>query len=283
LNNFYPKLQVVFPKHLGQVSLDSFYRAINKVQRSLIRTDADEVTYNLHVMIRFDLELAMLEGKLAIKDLPAAWNARYQSDLGVAPREQRQARLVEGRIALERHRVGARVDEAEQLARFALELNPNYGRGYIALANSIFVRGDAYLAEAQAHYEEALALPAQPHAAFIAEKAHLGLGQVLLKRYLLAQEVASPYAHEYATEAAGHYQFVIDSIAPQPLPDPARLERLAQAYLGLGELERQQEIATAADRFCRVLALSQNAVTRQLAVEALGKLDVACAGNATAP
>ncbi len=82
----YPKLQAVFPEQLGDVTLDQYYRAINKVQRSLIRTEADEVTYNLHVMIRFDLELQMLEGTLAIKDLPDAWHARYQSDLGlVAP------------------------------------------------------------------------------------------------------------------------------------------------------------------------------------------------------
>jgi carboxypeptidase Taq len=53
------------------------------VENSLIRTDADEVTYNLHVMIRFDLELQMLEGELAIKDLPEAWHARYDSDLGI--------------------------------------------------------------------------------------------------------------------------------------------------------------------------------------------------------
>jgi carboxypeptidase Taq len=55
------------------------------VDRSLIRTDADEITYNLHVMIRFDLELDLLEGKLAVKDLPAAWNNRYLNDLGVTP------------------------------------------------------------------------------------------------------------------------------------------------------------------------------------------------------
>ena len=81
---YYPRLQKTFPRQLGGVSLDAFYRAINKVERSLIRTEADEVTYNLHVIIRFDLELAMLEGKLAIKDLPDAWHARYQSDIGVA-------------------------------------------------------------------------------------------------------------------------------------------------------------------------------------------------------
>ena len=51
----------------------------------MIRTDADEVTYNLHVMIRFDLEMEMLEGKLAVKDLPEAWNARYLKDLGIIP------------------------------------------------------------------------------------------------------------------------------------------------------------------------------------------------------
>lgn len=81
--HFYPQLQAEFATQLGDVPLDRFYRAINKVQRSLIRTDADEVTYNLHVMLRFDLELALLEGSLEVKDLPEAWNARYASDLGM--------------------------------------------------------------------------------------------------------------------------------------------------------------------------------------------------------
>jgi carboxypeptidase Taq len=82
--HFYPKLQTVFPTQLGQTLPDTFYRAINKVGRSLIRTDADEVTYNLHVIIRFGLELELLEGKLAVRDLAEAWRARYQSDLGIA-------------------------------------------------------------------------------------------------------------------------------------------------------------------------------------------------------
>lgn len=86
---FYPQLQAVFPTQLGSTSLDSFYRAINKVERSLVRTDADEVTYNLHVMIRFDLELALLEGKLAVRDLPEAWHARYLSDLGIKAPDDR--------------------------------------------------------------------------------------------------------------------------------------------------------------------------------------------------
>jgi len=90
---FYPRLQATFPDRLRAVTLDAFYRAINKVQRSLIRTDADEVTYNLHVMIRFDLELQMLEGALAVKDLPEAWHARYQADLGLSAPDDRDGVL----------------------------------------------------------------------------------------------------------------------------------------------------------------------------------------------
>ncbi len=80
---YYSQLQDVFPENLNDVSLDAFYRGINKVSKSLIRTDADEVTYNLHVMIRFDLSTQLLEGTLEVKDLPEAWNGRYQSDLGL--------------------------------------------------------------------------------------------------------------------------------------------------------------------------------------------------------
>jgi carboxypeptidase Taq len=90
---FYPRLQQVFPDQLGAVSLDTFYRAVNKVSRSLIRTDADEVTYNLHVIIRFGLELDLLEGKLAVRDLPEAWRERYAADLGVTPPDDRDGVL----------------------------------------------------------------------------------------------------------------------------------------------------------------------------------------------
>ncbi len=86
---FYPALQKAFPTQLGDVPIDTFYRAINKVERSLIRTDADEVTYNLHVMLRFDFEMDMLEGKLAVKDLPEAWNERFKQDLGIAPADDK--------------------------------------------------------------------------------------------------------------------------------------------------------------------------------------------------
>ena len=73
--------------------IDAFYRAINKVERSLIRTDADEVTYNLHVMLRFDFELDLLEGKLAVKDLPEAWRERFQADFGIVPPDDRDGVL----------------------------------------------------------------------------------------------------------------------------------------------------------------------------------------------
>lgn len=85
---FYPRLQAYFPQQLQGVSLDTFYRAINKVERSLIRTDADEVTYNLHVMLRFELELELLEGNLAVEDLAEAWNERYRRDLGITPPDE---------------------------------------------------------------------------------------------------------------------------------------------------------------------------------------------------
>lgn len=82
---FYPQLQAAFPAQFGNISPDTFYRAINKVERSLIRTDADEVTYNMHVMMRFEFELLMLEGKLAIRDLPDAWDETITRDIGATP------------------------------------------------------------------------------------------------------------------------------------------------------------------------------------------------------
>jgi carboxypeptidase Taq len=86
---FYPKLQAKFPEQLNKVPLETFYRAVNKVQRSLIRTEADEVTYNLHVMIRFDIELALLEGNLLVRDLPEYWHARYNADMGMRAPDDR--------------------------------------------------------------------------------------------------------------------------------------------------------------------------------------------------
>jgi carboxypeptidase Taq len=90
---FYPELQKTFPEQLEDVSLETFYRAVNKVERSLIRADADEVTYNLHIMLRFDFELQMLEGKLAVKDLPEVWHERFQADFGLRAPDDRDGVL----------------------------------------------------------------------------------------------------------------------------------------------------------------------------------------------
>ena len=80
-----PDLNAAFPA-LGNPSLDTFYRAINKVRPSFIRVEADELTYNLHVLIRFELECAILTRELDVADLPEAWNAKYTEYLGVTPR-----------------------------------------------------------------------------------------------------------------------------------------------------------------------------------------------------
>ena len=92
-STFIPQLQSTFPDQLGSVPLGTFHRAINKVERSLIRTNADEVTYNLHVMLRFDLELALLEGNLEIRDLPNAWRERFDSDFGIVPPDDKDGVL----------------------------------------------------------------------------------------------------------------------------------------------------------------------------------------------
>jgi carboxypeptidase Taq len=80
---FYPRLQKAFPGQFGNVELDAYYGAINKVQPSLIRVEADEATYNLHIILRFELEQEILSGELALEDLPEAWNARMAEYLGI--------------------------------------------------------------------------------------------------------------------------------------------------------------------------------------------------------
>jgi carboxypeptidase Taq len=81
--HFFPSLRNTFPEQLRGVDDESFFKAVNKSYPSLIRVEADEVTYNLHVLLRFELENEMLEGKLKVKDLPEAWNSRIQSYLGI--------------------------------------------------------------------------------------------------------------------------------------------------------------------------------------------------------
>jgi carboxypeptidase Taq len=91
--HFYPLLQRRFPHQFERVPLETFHRAINKVGPSLIRGDADEVTYDLHVMLRFELELKLLEGRLAVEDLPAAWHEAMRDYLGVVPPDDRDGCL----------------------------------------------------------------------------------------------------------------------------------------------------------------------------------------------
>ncbi|HEY4111205.1 carboxypeptidase M32 [Puia sp.] len=79
----YPRLQSIFPKQLNTVSAAQFYQAINKVQPSLIRTEADEVSYHFHVMIRYELEKKLIEGSLSVDEIPAWWNEHYAAWLGV--------------------------------------------------------------------------------------------------------------------------------------------------------------------------------------------------------
>ncbi len=83
--HFYPQAQKLFPEALGDVSLDAFYFAINDVRPSLVRVEADEATYNLHILIRFELEQALLADEIPIADVPAAWNDKYQEYLGIRP------------------------------------------------------------------------------------------------------------------------------------------------------------------------------------------------------
>jgi carboxypeptidase Taq len=83
--HYYPTLQESFPEALGDVDLGAFYRAINEVKPSEIRVEADEITYNLHVLLRFELELELLEDALSVAGLPDAWNAKMEEYLGLRP------------------------------------------------------------------------------------------------------------------------------------------------------------------------------------------------------
>ncbi len=81
---FYPRVRETFPDVLGGVSLESFHRAVNRVRRSFVRVDADETSYGLHVILRFELEQELFTGRLAVKDLPDAWNSRFEELMGVS-------------------------------------------------------------------------------------------------------------------------------------------------------------------------------------------------------
>ena len=83
--HFYPEFKKIFPAQLDCITLKSFYQAINKVEPSLIRVNADEATYNLHVMLRLEIEISMVEGAVAVRDLPQIWNEKMREYLGIIP------------------------------------------------------------------------------------------------------------------------------------------------------------------------------------------------------
>jgi carboxypeptidase Taq len=91
--HFYPRLKALFPQNLEAVRLEDFHRAINAVEPSLIRVEADEVTYNLHILIRFELEKRLIAGDLQVAELPGAWNAQYREALGIVPPDDAQGVL----------------------------------------------------------------------------------------------------------------------------------------------------------------------------------------------
>jgi carboxypeptidase Taq len=94
--HFYPQARRLFPEALQDVSLDEFYFAINHVAPSLNRARADEVTYNLHILIRFELERALVAGDLDAADVPDAWNEQYRRYLGVNPADDAEGCLQDG-------------------------------------------------------------------------------------------------------------------------------------------------------------------------------------------
>ncbi|MGJ7909762.1 carboxypeptidase M32 [Neobacillus sp. LXY-1] len=84
-NHFYPKLEEYFPEQLNGMTVEEFYRAVNTVEPSLVRVEADELTYNLHIMVRYEIEKALMAGEIEVKDLPAIWNQKMKDYLGIIP------------------------------------------------------------------------------------------------------------------------------------------------------------------------------------------------------
>jgi carboxypeptidase Taq len=84
-NRYYPDVQRIFPGQLDHVDTETFFRAINHIEPSLIRIEADELTYNLHIMVRYEIEKGLIGGSMSVKDLPQIWNEKYKEYLGVVP------------------------------------------------------------------------------------------------------------------------------------------------------------------------------------------------------
>jgi len=93
IDYYFPVLKEKFPDSLGSVTAEQFYLAANKVAPSMIRVEADEVTYGLHIMLRFELEKLMIEGKVRFSDLPELWNTKMQEYLGITPKDDAEGVL----------------------------------------------------------------------------------------------------------------------------------------------------------------------------------------------
>lgn len=91
--HFFPKAQQIFPNVLDRVSLDQFYFAVNNVQPSFIRVEADEATYNLHILLRFEMETAFFNGDLKVADVPGVWNEKFKKYFGITPANDAQGCL----------------------------------------------------------------------------------------------------------------------------------------------------------------------------------------------
>jgi carboxypeptidase Taq len=92
-DHYFPQLQQRFPEQLGRIDTEQFYKGINKIETSFIRTEADELTYHFHVFIRYELEKKLIEGSIQTKDIPAFWNENYKKYLGVSVTNDKQGCL----------------------------------------------------------------------------------------------------------------------------------------------------------------------------------------------
>lgn len=93
LSFHFDSIKKMFPQSLGNVTLDQFYGAINTVTPSFIRVEADELTYNLHIVLRFEIERSLIAGKMNVKEVPQVWNAKFKESLGITPPDDAQGCL----------------------------------------------------------------------------------------------------------------------------------------------------------------------------------------------
>ncbi|MAQ18046.1 MAG: carboxypeptidase [Sandaracinus sp.] len=182
--HFFPQIQEVFPEPLGGVDLDTFHRAVNTVERGLVRVEADEVTYNLHVMLRFDLERQMLDGTLPVAELPDAWDERMEADLGVRPPTDKMGCLQDVHWycmpiggGFQGYTLGNLMSaQFFAAAQKALpDLDAQIGRGELAplrewLTENLYRHGATYLPDELVKRATGEALSPQPFLAYLREK-----------------------------------------------------------------------------------------------------------------